>query len=709
MKKLLKIVFVTLVCLFLIVVIGGYVVLKHVDLNQYKGLVENQVQALTGRELKIGDIHIKPAIKPTIQLQDVEFANASWSKTPNMVEIGTINVRIALIPLLNGKYVINRFLVSDAVVNLEENADGQANWVFDVPEKKEEAAQEQKSSYNLSLISNAYAEELNGTPVEATSGSAGILSNIDIEEVDLENVKINYTDRKAQSQSYEIEVLDLNKQDNERIGITFDVNDGLYQGAGEIGALSLLESPKGYPVKADLEIMGISLTTDVTLFDLFGNLGFEGNVKAKNFMGKGSSYDESADVNVKGDLKNIDAVINSFKMAGNVIKGKVNVKLDESLPEIKANLKSDKIDIASFGENKKSAWNISLIKEAQATTMIPSEKIPYEYLNIVRANADMAVAKVFNKKEILAENLVLKAKVSDGKASINIVDGKIANGSVKGSASLDGKSKAVSMNADMVKVNLINLFKALDVQSDSFNFISGGDADMYLNLTGHGNTYAAVGESLDGRLVFIVDKSKLHLGNIGMIKGNIVSQLFNTLKLTKGNDDLKLKCAVVRADVKDGLATFPNGVVVNADKFTVVADGTINLKNDKLGFGIKPFGGKLTDTNIAKALSSLVRLSGTLQNPSVGVDTANVVKNVVGATMTGPVYLGAQMVMENDSSPCYTALKDTGYEDRFPKSSNVTKSTTDHVGKALDNSVGMVKDTAKGFLNMISGRSEKKQ
>jgi len=703
MKKLLKVVLVTLVCLFLIIVIGGYVVLKHVDFNQYKGLVENQVLAMTGRELKIGDIRIKPSIKPTVQIQDIEFANATWSKNPQMVKVGEINVRIALLPLIHGKYVINRFLISDAVVNLEENADGSANWVFETAQENASEPEEQKTSYHFSLISNAYAEELTKNE---TSDPSAILSKVDIEEVAFENVKINYTDKTAQTQSYDIKSLSLDKQSDGDIGFKFNVNDELYQGSGVLGSLKRLKSSNGYPVKADLEIMGIGLSTDVTLFDMFGNLGFDGNVKAKGFMGKDSTYDESADVSVKGDLKNIDAVINSFRIAGNVIKGDVNVNLTEKLPDIKADFKSEKIDIASFTKKEKSAWNVSLIKEAQATAMVPADKIPYELLGIVRANVDMSINKVLNKSNVLAENLVLNAKVSDGIAQINILDGKIADGSVKGRATLSANDKALNLNADMVKVNLLDLLKALDVQSEYFNFINGGQSDLYINLSGRGNTYAAIADTLDGRLAFIIDKSKFHLGNIGMMKGNIISQLFNTLKITKGNDDLKMKCAVVRADFKDGLATFPSGVVISADKFTVVADGTINMKNDKLSFGVKPFGGKLTDTNIAKALSSLVRLNGTLQEPTVGVDTANVVKNVVGATMTGPVYLGAQMVMENDSSPCYTALKDTGYESRFPKSDNVAKSTSDDVGKVLDNSVDMVKDRAKGLFNMLSGTSK---
>ena len=699
MNKFLKFALITLVSLVLIVLIGGYIVLKNIDLSQYKGMIEQKVAEATGRVLKIGNIEIKPSFNPKVRIENVAFSNAEWSKNPQMAEVGFIDVGIAVIPLIHGHYVINKFIINDAVVNLEENVDGVANWVFETPAQEE--PKPEKTSYKFSLIKEAHAEE---TVAAQDASSADILSKIVIKEVAFNNVKINYTDKKAQTISYDIKNLTLDERDDKNIDFKFNVNDGLYSGQGMVGALKKLKSHDGFPVKGEFNVMGIGVATDAMLYDVLGELRFMADVKAKGFLGKDSTYNESADVSVKGDLKKIDAVINGVSIADNVIKGTTSVLLSGKVPSIKANLSSDKIDIASFANEQKTAYSFSLIKEAQATTMVPADKIPYEALYSVNADADVTIAKVVNKSALLAENLVLNAKVDNGVALFNIVSGKLAQGDIKANAKLNAGTKSLNLTADMVKVNLIELLKVLEAQSDSFNFINGGNTDLYVNLNGSGNTYAAIAESLDGRLVLIVDKSKLHLGNIGMIKGNVISQLFNTLKITKGNDDLKLACAVVRADFKNGLVKFPSGIVVNADKFTIVSNGDINLKNDKIDLGVKPFGGKLSDTNIAKALSSLVKLTGTLQKPSVGVDTANVVKNVVGATMTGPVYLGAQLVMENDDSPCHTALKGTGYETRFPESSNIAKSTTDDVGKVLDDSVGMVKEQAKGLLNMFSGK-----
>ena len=703
MKKLLKVVLITLASLFIVICVAGYVILSYVDLNQYKGKISQIVNDATGRQLNIGEIKIKPSFSPTVELSQVTFSNAEWSKEPLMASIGAVDVSVALLPLMHKSIVIKRFMISDAVVNLEENKDGLANWVFETKEEQPKA--EEKTSFNFSLISVAEAAEVN----EPTGTDNNILSSIVIKEVALQNVKINYTDNTAKKQSYDIETLRLDENDDNNIDFNFKINDGLYGGSGTIGALTLLDTDKAYPVKANLEVMGIKVATDLALYHVFGDLSFEGTLGAKGFMGKDSTYNESAEIAVKGDLKEIAAVIKSVQLAGNVITGNVNAKLDGKVPAIKAKINSDKIDIASFAKPQKSAWTISLINEAKATTLVPAEVIPYDVLSLVNADADISIAKIVNGNLLLLDNLKANVKINSGMAVLRVLQGRLAKGDIKADATLAAKNKTLVLNAEMIKVNLLELMKALDAQTDTFRIVNGGIADLYVKLNGAGNTYAQVVDGLSGRIALIIDKSALHLGNIGMIKGNIITQLLNTLKITKGNDDLNLACAVVRTDIKDGLAKFPNGVVVNADKFTVVATGDVNLKNDKIGLSIKPFGGKLTDTNIAKALSSLVKVTGTLQKPTIGVDTANVVKNVVGATMTGPMYLGAQMVMENDSSPCYTALKDTGYESRFPKSDNLVKSTTDDAGKVLDDSVDMVKDTAKGLINMLSGKKDKKK
>ncbi len=696
MKKAIKIILISVVSLCVIAIVTAYIALTQIDFNRYKEMIVKIVRDNTGRELAIGDIQVKPSFNPTIEVRNVTFSNAQWATKPVMVSADVVDLGFAIVPLLRKNVVIEKFVLKGVEANLEENAQGGANWEFDLPSKA--ITEAKKENNNFSLIKSAQADE-----IEPQTDSFDILSALVIKNVALENVKISYTDKTSNTVDYDIAYFKLDEDVNGDIDFKFKVNDGLYSGQGQIGALSLLNSEKGYPVNAKLDVMGIKVNTDVLLYDVLGALRFEGTVNASGFMGKNSGFNETADVALKGDLKNIDVQINSVKIADNEVMGTVNANIGAKVPVITANLTSPKVDISSFGGKTTTAYGDFLISTAAATTLVPSEVIPYAVLNSVNLNADVAIAQIVNGSAVLADNLKLNAKINGGVANLKVLQGNVAGGSLTANANVNAQSKGMNIQTDITKLNLIKLMQALKASSDAFNFISGSDTDLHIQLAGTGNTYSTVVESLDGQVVLVVNKSELHLGNIGLLKGNVVSQLFDTLKLTKGNDDLNLSCAVVRADLKNGKVDFPDGIVLNADKFTLVANGNVNLKNDKISVSVKPFAGKLTDTNIAKALSSLVKLTGTIQNPSIGVDGANAIKTIVGVTTGGPVYLGAQMLLENDGSPCYTALQGTGYETMFPKPDNVIKSTTGDVGQILNDSADVVKDTTKGLLNLLSG------
>ena len=704
MKKALKIVFVSVVSLLFVVIIAGYIALTQVDFNSYKSLIVKTVKNATGRDLKIGDIKVKPSFSSVIEVKNVELSNANWAKKPNMISIANVELDVDVIPLLKGNFQINNFKISNADINLEENASNGANWVFGG--EGIEIKNNEKTSFRLDIIKNANASEV------SFKKSDSILSFLIVKEVSLDDVRINYTDKSGKTLAYNVKNLNLSENNDKNIDFNFNVNDGEYKGEGSVGALKLLESMKGYPVKANLSVMGIDVSLDTKLFDVMNNISFDGKAKVLNFLGKDKGFNEKLEVAFKGDLKNIDVAVRELNVAGNVVDGIVKCDLNNVVPLVNVNLNSSKIDIASFNKVEKKAFNLGFIKEAKATEIGADVKIPYKDFYVVNLNSNIKIGKLMNKGGVIGSDIEVRVILNNGDATVNLVKGVIAQGNLGGKIGLSAKSKQLDMNVSATKVNAVNLLKELKANNEAFSFLDGGLTDLYVNLKSSGETGAELIENLDGSSVVVVDKSKVYLGNIGVLKGDVVSQLLHTLNITKGNDELNMNCAVVRADFKDKKAFFPNGIVVNADKFTIVADGNINLSNDGLSISIKPFAGKLTETNIAKALSSLVKLTGTIKNPKIGVDSANAIKTIVGVTTVGPVYLGAQMLLENDGSPCYTALAGTGYENRFPQPKNVVQSTGEDVGKILNDSVGSVKDTTKSLINLLSGglkaKNEKK-
>ena len=689
MKKALKVVLVAFLCLFLLVIVGGYIALTQIDFNTYKNQLTKVVYDATGRKLSVGNIKFKASFSPVLRLEKVEFSNSDWANNKNMVSADSVDLGVALIPLLKKDIVVDMFAIKNAVINLEETSEGKNNWTFD---SVKSINPKKQTSYKFEIIKSASANEGNS-----------ILSSLVIKKVMLDNVSINYLKKDGVLEKYNIKNLELSENKDENIDFNFNVNNGLFEGKGTVGALRELESNMGYPVVAKVSALGININTNMKLYNVLSDVGFDGNVKVENFLGANSFYNEKLDFDVKGDLSKIDVVLNSLSLAGNVVKGNIKADLLGKLPNVVATFNSDKIDINSF--KKKVAFN--LIKEAHALENKDDIIIPYEYFDKAQVDAKIDVKEVVNHDKLIAKDIVSNIILNNGKLYMNIVNANVADGNINLNASLDSKNSILVLKSDANKINTLKLLQALGVNSDVFKFLDGGITDVYVDLSSKGLTQKALIGDLNGRSVVIVDKSKVYLGNIGLMKGNIISQLLNTLNITKGNDELALNCAVVRADVKNGVMSFPNGIAFNADKFTLVADGNVNLNNEKVSIGFKPFAGKLTDTNIAKALSSLVKLTGTISNPSVGIDGANALKAFVGVTTAGPVYLGAQMLVENDGSPCYTALSGTGFEKRFPEPKNAVQAAPENVGKALNGGVDLIKDTTKGLMNLLSGPAKK--
>ncbi len=703
MKKIFKIFFFSVIFLFLLVIAAVYVLLTQIDFNKYKEDIVKITYEQTGRKLTLGDIQVKFSFNPLIEVKNVTFANAEWAHNPVMISAHSVELGFALLPLLHKNIVIDKFVLNNAEINLEENTNGQKNWFFS------KTGLNEVQHVSLPVRSFQLIKEVNATENMDSEGNlvgtknSDLLSSLVVHNVVLNNVALNYVDGNSNKQNYTVTFLKLNTNSEKNMAFQFDVNNGQYSGLGNLGSFDKIQSADGYPVSGVFSVSGIKMTADVLLFDIMNDLSFSGIVQVKHFLGVNSGYNESVDLTLNGDLKNIIVNINNFSIADNVIIGQIQADLSNQRPYIQALFRSDKVDIASFATKKQAFLPFSLIREAQATTLVPDIVIPYSVFYSINANIDVEIGRLQQRSVTVGENLKFNFGLDNGEVLLTVKQGKIVGGDLVGSIAANVSAKEAKINANIKKLSVPQLLHILNIENTSLRFLSGGEADFYIDVRGAGDTLQGITEELDGRVVVIVDESQVHFGNIGLMKGNVVSQLMDMLKVVKDNDDLDLRCAVVRADIKNGKASFPNGLVVNADKFTIVADGYVDLNNDALSFSIKPFAGKLTDTNIAKALASLIKLNGTIQNPKIGVDSANAIRTIVGVTTAGPIYLGTQMLLENDGSPCYTALQETGYETRFPKPNNVVIQTGDDVGQIINDSVGVVKDTTKNIFDMLSG------
>src|SRR2546427_5732856 len=134
--------------IFGIIAIAAGVFIATLDSNKAKRYVSAGVSKAMGRQLIInGDLKVDLGWVSRVRANQIQFANASWSKHPQMVEVGLLDVEIDLWQLLKRRLVLPTVTISEPKVILEKNAEGSANWEFRaapavtepvVPEKRTE-------------------------------------------------------------------------------------------------------------------------------------------------------------------------------------------------------------------------------------------------------------------------------------------------------------------------------------------------------------------------------------------------------------------------------------------------------------------------------------------------------------------------------------------------------------------------------------------
>ncbi len=166
--------------LFLALVALVLIAPNLVDWNSYKPEIAAQVRKFTGRELTIGgDIGMKVFPKPTLVAENVVFGNMKGGSAPDMVRLKSVEVRIALAPLLGGNVRVETVRLIEPKILLEVLADGRANWDIKPAEAEPAAAAPAK------------------TNAPAAGGGAGTSGDIAVDNFEIVSGDLTYHDATA--------------------------------------------------------------------------------------------------------------------------------------------------------------------------------------------------------------------------------------------------------------------------------------------------------------------------------------------------------------------------------------------------------------------------------------------------------------------------------------------------------------------------------
>lgn len=109
---------------------------SFVDWNNYKSEISAQASRLTGREATIsGDIRLAVLPSPTLFVEDVRVASLPGAESVDFLTVRSVELDVALLPLLSGTIQVERLILIEPVVELEILHDGTQTWAFEAGEE----------------------------------------------------------------------------------------------------------------------------------------------------------------------------------------------------------------------------------------------------------------------------------------------------------------------------------------------------------------------------------------------------------------------------------------------------------------------------------------------------------------------------------------------------------------------------------------------
>jgi AsmA protein len=251
----------------------GAVLIARFDPNSLKPRLIAAVQQATGRELALyGPISLKPSLWPTLELRDVTFANPPGYSRPQMATLDRLDLRLAVLPLLRGRYEIVRLVLGHPDILLEVDAQGHPNWQF-TPAAGATPPGSAGAPNGGGLAAGSPAANGNPAPQAgnpATSSGSG--TRISVHDVQIEDATLGFRDdRTGRTQTLTVPELTA-KSTASDAPLTLAAN-AVYNGValklgGQVGPLARLQQPDAdtpWPVKLTLAAAGATVSIDGAL------------------------------------------------------------------------------------------------------------------------------------------------------------------------------------------------------------------------------------------------------------------------------------------------------------------------------------------------------------------------------------------------------------------------------------------------------------
>jgi uncharacterized protein involved in outer membrane biogenesis len=312
-------------------------------------------------------------------------------------------------------------------------------------------------------------------------------------------------------------------------------------------------------------------------------------------------------------------------------------------PKIAARLESSVIDFTALMKRLEKDEQGPVDEEKQKRLLFNDDPLPFDILKKVDANI-LLKARNIHAKDARLEFGHLILKIDEHDFSIDIREATYKQTKISGNLQITaGAPSQVSTRFLVQNFNLGDFLKETG-KSDKVRAV----IDIAAHGDSRGNSVHSLMANLDGSIGAVMGEGYL-TKYLDLLSSGLTQKVFQIWKPHKAVD--QIKCAVVRFDIKEGVAA-SQAFVFDTQAGVLTGKGEINLGTEKINFLLIP---KPAHPDLS--ILTNLRVSGSVIDPHVGVDEVSVLTQSAKALSTlavGPLGLLAPFVHlgANKSHPC---------------------------------------------------------
>ncbi len=564
--------------------------------NWVRDIAAQQISDMTNRKFTInGELDINWSLTPRINIEKIQFENASWSKHPIMFKLAELDLRIDLIELLKGRVVLPEIILINPRILLEKSAKGKPNWEI----QTDEADPEDRT--NFPIIEHLRIED-------------GHLGYLDLSTAT--DILATFATINGQAGGEETTEFQAKGKFNGR-PLNLKLN------AGPLVTLREAEIP--YPLTLDLQAGRNSIKVDGTLvqplelkdFDLYFVVQSPNPEQLEQILGL--PLPSLPPYQFEGKLSDNDNILQIKDLSGQVgdsdMVGDVSVNLNKEQILITADLTSQNIDLDDFapiiglapgtgpGETSTAAQKREAKKEAASPFVFPREPIDFEGIRKINANITLRSKHVESKLPV--DDFYVQAIIDNGHLILAPLDFGVAAGSVRSRVEIDTRVKPIKskVETEIRHVRLSEVLNRFEISDESAGLV-GGQATFWFK----GDSIAEMLSSADGGLLMLMTGGQfddLMVELAGLDIGETLVALFSDEK------DTEINCAFVDLPTQGGVMNMST-LVVDTEDTVFLGKGSIDFNNEQLDLIIDP---KPKDLSLFSARAPL-HIEGSLKKPT---------------------------------------------------------------------------------------------